>query len=209
MGGLPKGQPAKPTLEGGETVAEPEPRKGQGQPAPARRRRLIKRHSSAAEGVTAADQAAEQLHISRATPEPQGAGDDADISAAGCEAAGGDTDMWASHGPAEGASMDTGGGKLLHCSAKRGSASLRPAAADAEDRAQAEARIPGPQQPAKRKRLTKRADPADVAAVGAGRAVGGAGRPEPAGAEVATAGPETGAAAEEGGAAVERTSLVS
>ena len=268
VGGLPRGKPAEPTLEVAGTVAEPKPCENQQQPAPARRRRLTKRRSSAAEGTAAADKAAgepaavrEQPHVSRATPEPWGTGDDADIRTAGCEAAGGDADnrtagreaaggdadnktsgreaaggdvddktagceaagdeaasgdadMRASPEAAEGASMGTGGAKLQQGSAKRGSASLRPAAADAEDRGQAGAGVLDPQQPAKRKRLTQRADPADVAAVEAGQTVGAASRPEQASIAIAqqpgsTAGAGTGAAAEEGGVAVERTYLVS
>ena len=254
VGGLPRSKPAEPTLEGPGTVAEPKPHENQQQPAPARRRRLTKRRSSAAEGMAAADKAAgepaavrEKPHVTRATPEPRGTGGDADNRTAGCEAAGGDADnrtagreaaggdaddktagceaagdeaasgdadMRASPGAAEGASMGTGGAKLQQGSAKRGSASLRPAAADAEDRGQAAARVLDPQQPAKRKRLTQRADPADEAAVEASKAVGAASRPEQASTAMAqqpgsTAGAGTGAAAEEGGVAVERTSPVS
>ena len=149
---------------------------------------------------------------------PDAAGGDADMRAAGPDAAGGDADMRgagpdaaeATRGPGTG----TAGPMRQQSSAKRDSASLTPAAADAEDRAQAGGGVPGPQQPAKRKRLTRRGDPADVAAVGAGQAAGRAGQAGPAGAGVtgrprSTAGAEAGAAAEGGGAAAERTSLVS
>lgn len=147
----------------------------------------------------------------------EGADSVKDMRAAGPEDASGSADNRTSPDSAEavkGAATGTGGSRQHQSTAKRGSAILRPAAADAEDKAQAGVGEPGPQQPAKRKRLTKPADPADVAAVGAGRAVGGAGQPEQAGAGVAgqlggTAGAETGAAAEEGGVAMERTSLVS